>query len=374
MFSHAQAEISALQTTVASSMGVATRVTDAASACTADTEGAVRYDEPSKDVMVCNSKTWVPVWQQPLGSPGRPAASCAAIADAGDARPGVGLYVLDVAGDQRDSFKAVCDMSTRTMLGGDGGHERTPALSCAFVLQYFPDEALTGPFWLRPAGARTSMLRACVRSADGSTFTEAGGDGTAQERASPSCAVLKHAFGAAPGVYWIGASPSSAQQELCDTEHPDGVSLGGDGSTRELASQSCASVYTHQQTSTGRIPPSAVYWLRNGTEAYQAYCMMSPTGATYMGGDGSRPERASFNCSFLYQRWSPPSGVFFLASDLSDLGTVAQTACDMSDTAKGLNVGGDGTSAASAAKSCRGLFEVFGKPTGSYVHKKERNK
>ena len=80
---------------LAGGIGTAKRLTTEAPTCDADAEGAVRYDAQGKDMLVCNSKKWVPVFEHPLGSSERPAGSCKSIYDAGDARPGTSAYVSE---------------------------------------------------------------------------------------------------------------------------------------------------------------------------------------------------------------------------------------------------------------------------------------
>ena len=255
----------------------------------------------------------------------------------------------------------VCDMDTQTFLGGLGLHAGSAAPSCGFIKQYFPDDAVTGIFWIKPTNGDPPRRRVCL--AEGNTFEEAGGDGSAPGHPAKSCAVLKQFFEADTGVYWVGLSTPKAV--LCDTDHPDGQELGGDGSSANEASDSCEAIFTHYQTRTGRVPPSAIYWLRDAQgQTYRAYCEMLPTGGVYRGGDGKSRNRPSVDCGFLYRHWAPDSGAFFISTNLSDPSATAPVTCDMSDTAMGRNAGGDGSSRAAAAVSCTTIKNVFDGASG----------
>ena len=345
----------------------ATRVanTTEAADCTRDLIGGIRYDTEEESLDVCNGAVWVRSNIEPLGNVLNPGLSCAVIKAQGFSR-GNGIYYLQNALDPSSGIavRAYCRMEATdpVSLGGDGRSAPAAAVSCQTALDYFGGE--TGVYFVVASQGADAEALARVGTAqvlcemEGSTARVRSFDGSASSLPAESCSVLKQFFTAAVGVYWVGSAPASSVQLLCDTDHPDGISLGGDGSSTELASASCASIKMHRNQ-TGLPAPSAVYFVQTAASTVVPnFCDMSGDGIS-LGGDGSTAQLASVSCAALKAHFNKPTahGYFLEKDGNADNGNDAvRRACYMGR--QGEDVGGDGLTLEAASRSCRHLFEL----------------
>ncbi len=90
--------------------------TKAPVACDGAAAGVLYFNTTSKQVLLCDGSTYVPVYQAPIGTSQNPGLSCKHILTTGDAK-GTGTYYVDAdgGGTKYGSVQVTCDMVT------DGG-------------------------------------------------------------------------------------------------------------------------------------------------------------------------------------------------------------------------------------------------------------
>lgn len=335
-------------------------------ACTAESAGGIRYDREDRAVHYCDGATWQRVGPQPLGTSQNPGPTCNAIFNSGFGS-GRGKYFLS---DPLDEFQAVpilvvCDMtkSPAVSLGGDGKTQSTASTSCSVLLNDFQIE--TGLFYVAAKAYETNDASTLVVDGAVQVYCDVDGDtvtqkesGLTENHPASSCSDLKAHFNLPSAVYWIGQR-GAAKQLLCDTEHPDGISLGGDGTAADLASASCYAIEQHHR-SLNKPYGSAQYFVISPVDSavVLVYCDFSTIDSPkQLGGDGSSIRAASSSCETLQSVWSKGSGIYYIDPDAeADDPSNARSRVCILQAATLHEFGGDGTSSSNAALSCRHLY------------------
>ena len=326
--------------------------------------GFVRFNTLSRDVEYCDGEGWELLSAPPLGSEDRPADSCAEVA-ANSLQSNINgkFYVADPFNSQARAVYTAC--TTRggdtVSLGGNGQSRSAAGASCQVLADQW--EIGSGVYYVI-ADAQATNLSQLAAVGVAQVFCSVQGsqvsslyDGSTEAASAPNCSFVKSVFNrTSTGVFWI-----NGQQTLCDLVHPDGVPLGGAGTSIATAAASCETLRQFR-ASLAQSLTSAVYFISVGGGAVQVYCKLDVTPAVSMGGDGSTQALATASCAFAKSHFAKSSGALWVDpdSDASATSNARQRQCF-----NGVEVGGLGTSVADAARSCRHL-DLISMPTGAY--------
>eukprot|EP00041_Stephanoeca_diplocostata_P016006 m.311481 g.311481 ORF g.311481 m.311481 type:complete len:657 (-) comp20222_c0_seq1:142-2112(-) len=352
----------------------AVQVTASLLPCNASRLGQIVFHTSTNLLKICNGASWEQISQDPIGSVGNPGPDCEQI------RLQLGSYVS--AGTpyfvvfKGLTVQHMCNFSVSpaVSVGGDGGTPTTAALSCAQLRgsggyipgnMYYVADPRTGGASVTQLTEDTPIVQV-VCNPSNATY-----DGTAVGLPAESCASTRMFdvnAGSTAGLFYVYTSPTQVVRLLCDLAHPDGVSLGGDGSSPTTASTSCASIQQHN-TASGAVSYTGVYWVQAAgawsSAPVQVVCNMTGATAMSLGGNGTANSTTSFSCDTIQRFFDAPSGNYYVDTD-GNMATgidVVFGFCDMSRT-PALLLGGDGTSRFHPGHSCMSIYEIDPSSTG----------
>eukprot|EP00045_Choanoeca_perplexa_P014375 m.168824 g.168824 ORF g.168824 m.168824 type:complete len:179 (+) comp16657_c0_seq4:864-1400(+) len=149
-------------------------------------------------------------------------------------------------------------------------------------------------------------------------------DGSTQEQSALNCSFVKSVFNRTDiDVYWI-----DGQQTLCDLDHPEGIPLGGAGTSAATASVSCETL-RQVRSSLDQSLTSAVYYITLSGTATQVYCKLDLTPAINLGADGSTKTLAAASCALARTHFANTGGIVWVDpdGDASDTSNARQRQC-----------------------------------------------
>lgn len=205
--------------------------------------------------------------------------------------------------------KVVCDMSALppVSLGGDGTTEDVVADNCDVVGELDGDD--NGVYFIKSSSG-AARQRYCEFDPMSRKASDLGGDGSVKSEASESCWALRKGFGLNAGVYWVGSKEVFC--EMVEDEDQHGTSLGEDGTDEDSPAASCEGIMKHAKAG-NTVAKSAVYFTTSPAGAVvETACKFDGDALVSQSYDGSSKLLAATSCELVYTYFTKDNGKYWI--------------------------------------------------------------